>query len=127
LDKVVNLREFLAVLVFDKWAGNADTRQSILFRAKIKEWIPRSGVHHQKLGFVAQMVDHGYIFNGPHWSFADSPLHGLYFRPFVYRQVRGFDDFQPWLEQVIHFPEDVVDKALKQVPPQWLNGDEKPL
>src|SRR5215472_3855150 len=29
LEKVVNLDEFLGVLVFDKWLGNADSRQSI--------------------------------------------------------------------------------------------------
>ena len=33
LDKVVNAGEFLGALVFDKWMGNADARQSIFFRA----------------------------------------------------------------------------------------------
>ena len=27
----------------------------------------------------------------------------------------------------MHFPEDVVDEACKQIPPQWLNGDEDAL
>jgi hypothetical protein len=25
---------------------------------------------------------------------------------------------------VIHFPEEIVDQALKQIPPEWLEGDE---
>src|SRR4029077_10248781 len=36
LDKVVNLKEFLGALAFDKWIGNADARQSIFFRARLK-------------------------------------------------------------------------------------------
>ncbi|MCX6637426.1 MAG: hypothetical protein NT090_20420 [Acidobacteria bacterium] len=36
LSRVVNFNEFLGMLVFDKWAANADARQSIFFRARIK-------------------------------------------------------------------------------------------
>jgi hypothetical protein len=122
LDKVVNRNEFLGVLVFDKWIGNADARQSIFFRARIEQRSTR-----ERQGFVAHMMDHGYVFDGPHWTFTDSPLQGLYFRPSVYIKVRSFHDFEPWLEQVIHFPEEIVDQALKQIPPAWLEGDEAAL
>ena len=50
------------------------------------------------------MVDNGFVFEGPHWQLNDSPLQGLYFRPMVYRGVRGLDDFQPWLDRIVHFP-----------------------
>lgn len=127
LEKVANLDEFLGVLAFDKWMGNADARQSIFFRARVKDR-PRPGSQHPlRLGFVAHMMDHGYVFEGPHWTFADSPLQGLYFRPIVYRKVRSWDDFQPWLDRITHFPEEVVDTAYKQIPPQWLAGDEEDL
>src|SRR5277367_3361452 len=36
LDKVENLKEFFGVLAFDKWMGNADARQAIFFRARLK-------------------------------------------------------------------------------------------
>lgn len=124
LEKVVNMADFLGVLVFDKWTGNADARQSIFFRARIREWAPQYETHPNKLGFVAQMMDHGYTFDGPHWSFSDSPLQGLYFRPMVYQKVTGLQNFQPWLDQVMNFPEEVVDDAIKQIPPEWLDGDE---
>jgi hypothetical protein len=123
LDKVANLNEFLGVLVFDKWIGNADARQSIFFRARLREWAPSEGDRPARSGFVAHMMDHGYIFDGPQWSFSDSPLQGLYFRPTVYRGVRSLDEFQPWLDRVIHFPEEVVDSAQKQIPPEWLADD----
>ena len=127
LEKVVNLNEFLGVLVFDKWIGNADARQSIFFRARLQEWRPDSGDHPLRVGFVAHMMDHGYVFDGPHWTFPDSPLQGLYFRPEVYRKVTSWNDFQPWLDRIVHFPEEVVDEAQKQLPPEWLTGDESAL
>lgn len=127
LDKVENLADFLGVLVFDKWIGNADSRQAVFFRARLREWLPASGAHPLRLGFVAHMIDHGYIFDGPHWQFRDAPLQGLYFRTMVYREVRGLADFHPWLERIAHFPEEVVDQTLKQIPPAWIDGDEAEL
>jgi len=121
--KVANVREFLGALVFDKWMGNADARQSIFYRARLRQR-PIAGVDPApRTGFVASMVDHGYVFDGPHWNFPDSPLQGLYFRPSVYQKVRGWDDFQPWLDRVVHFPEEIVDAAQKQIPPAWLEED----
>ena len=127
LARVENRAEFLGMLVFDQWMGNADSRQAIFFRARLREWLPAHEAHPQRLGFVAQMVDHGFAFDGPHWRFGDSPLQGLYFRPGVYQSVRGLDDFQPWLDRIVHFPEAVVDQALKQIPPAWVAGDEDSL
>jgi hypothetical protein len=123
LDKVVNIGEFRGVLAFDKWMGNADARQSIFFRARLRQWSPETGVAPARAGFVANMMDHGYVFNGPHWTFPDSPLQGLYFRPNVYQGVTSWDDFEPWLDRIVHFPEEVVDEALKQIPPDWLGED----
>ena len=42
LDKVVNVNEFPGVLAFDKWMGNADARQSIFFRARLRQWSPQA-------------------------------------------------------------------------------------
>jgi hypothetical protein len=121
LERVANLNEFLAVFAADKWLGNADARQSVFFRAKLREAGPAAGK--ERAGFVAQMMDHGYVFDGPHWAFHDSPVQGLYFRPLVYASVRSLSDFQPWLDRVQFFPEDVIDDALKQIPAAWVNGD----
>ena len=74
LPQVANLEDFRAILVFDKWVGNADGRQSVF-----------------------------------------------------YEMVRSLDDFQPWLEQVIHFPEEVIDQAWKGIPADWIAGEEDAL
>lgn len=127
LAQVHNLSDFLGVLVFDKWTANADGRQSVFFRARLREWQGDRVEHPRKLAFVAVMVDQGYIFDGPHWGFPDSPVQGLYPRKMVYGQVRGMRDFEPWIERVANFPESAVDKAARQIPPEWIEGDEDAL
>ena len=123
LSRVVNLDDFRAILVFDKWTGNADGRQCVFYRALVRE----SGGIPSRPGFVARMIDHGYAFNGPHWDFPESPVQGLYARPVVYQSVRSVDDFQPWLDQVKNFPEEVVDHAWKRIPAEWISGEEDAL
>jgi len=129
LDTVENLPDFRAVLAFDKWMGNADSRQAIFFRARVLE--PLASGHNlgttQRLGFVAQMMDNGYVFEGPHWRLGESAIQGLYFRPLVYRTVRGLAEFEPWLSRIRNFPEEVVDQAVKRIPPAWLEDDEDEL
>jgi hypothetical protein len=80
--------------------------------------------HALTMGFVGLMIDHGFAFNGPDWKFTDSPVQGLYPRKLVYGDVASLAQFEPWLERVMHFPEAVVDQALKQVPPEWMPGEQ---
>ncbi len=129
LAHVVNAEDFRAVLVFDKWTANADGRQCVFYRAMVRAANAGGGrVSEQpRPGFVARMIDQGYTFNGPHWDFPESPLQGLYARRLVYETVRSLDDFQPWLNQVIHFPEEVIDRGWKGLPPAWLDGEEDAL
>lgn len=123
--KVANPEDFLGVLAFDKWTGNSDSRQAIFFRARLSDWRSHSGANPLAVGFVAQMIDHGYLFDGPNWEFRDSPLFGLFFRPIVYKPVKGLADFAPWTERILHFPEEVLDRALREIPPAWLPGDDR--
>ncbi|MGH9647123.1 MAG: HipA family kinase, partial [Bryobacteraceae bacterium] len=129
LDTVENLSDFCAVLAFDKWMGNADSRQAIFFRAQVLQplVVGHNPDETRRLGFVAQMVDNGYVFDGPHWRLGESAIQGLYFRPLVYRTVRGLAEFEPWLSRIRNFPEEVVDQAVKRIPPAWLEGDEDDL
>jgi hypothetical protein len=127
LGKVENRADFLGMLVFDKWVGNADSRQAVFFRARAKNWTPLKGEAPARIGFFAQMIDHGFAFNGPHWGFQDSPLQGLYFRTSVYDEVRSLDSFQPWLEMVANFQASVIDSAWKEIPREWLEEDEEQL
>ena len=127
LFKIENRVDFLGALVFDKWVANADSRQAVFFRARAKAWTPLKGEAPARVGFFAQMIDHGFAFNGPHWEFHDSPIQGLYFRTAVYDEVRSLDSFQPWMAMVENFPIEVVDSAWKEIPRDWMQDDEGPL
>lgn len=127
LAKIENRADFLGVLAFDKWVGNADSRQAVFFRARAKTWTPLKGEVPVRVGFFAQMIDHGFAFSGSNWQFHDSPIQGLYFRTSIYDEVRSFDSFQPWLDMIGNFPVEVVDAAWKQIPRAWLDGDEDSL
>jgi hypothetical protein len=127
LGQVANAAQFRAVLVFDRWVGNADGRQAIFFRAQLKDWLDGPGVPPRKLGFVVSMIDHGFAFNGPHWDLPDSALTGIYPRRMVYESVKSIRDFDPWLTRVLNFPPEVLDKALRQIPPEWLAGEDSKL
>jgi len=122
LRTVGNLRDFAGILVFDKWAHNADSRQCVFFRAQLRDF---GASEHRpgKDGFVALMMDHGFVFGGPNWTLEESPLSGLYCRQLVYENIRGLDSFQPWLDMVRNFPPEILDRAYRQVPEWWLNGD----
>ena len=122
LAQVANRQDFRAILVFDKWTGNADGRQCIFYRAIVRGAGNEGGA--SRPNFVARMIDHGYTFNGPHWDFPESALQGLYGRLVVYDSVRSLDDFQPWLDLVINFPEEVMDRAWKSLPAEWTEGEE---
>lgn len=123
LNQVANAEQFRAALVFDRWVANADGRQAIFFRAHLKDWLERPGIPPRKLGFVALMVDHGFAFNGPHWDFPESAITGLYPRRTVYHDVRSLEDFEPWLSRAVTCPDAVFDRALRQLPPEWLEDD----
>jgi hypothetical protein len=125
LSKVANAAELTGILAFDKWMGNADSRQAIFFRARVSGLGPQGAPGH--LGFVAQMMDNGYVFEGPHWRFSESAIQGLYYRPTIYDKVSGLDAFEPWLERIRHFPEEVVDRAIHTMPRGWIEGDEEAL
>lgn len=123
LPQCVNLRDYLGALVFDKWVSNADGRQSIFYKARIRDSREGGSGDAFEKGFVTQMMDNGFIFDGPNWRYGDSPIQGHYFRARVYATATKLDDFQPWLDRVQFFPEEVMDDARKRIPLEWLEGD----
>jgi len=122
LREVHNGQDFLASFVADRWLGNVDGRQAIFLRTQLGELC---GTEERPLRKVtlAQMIDQGFAFNGPHWDFPDSALQGLYFRHVVYESVTSLDCFEPWLSQIRNFPVEILNDAICQLPPAWVDGD----
>jgi hypothetical protein len=111
LVEVKNLAEFSGILALDKWTGNANGRQAVFARRQ------------RERRYKAVFIDFGYCFHAGEWRFEDAPLRGVYYRNDVYRDVTGWESFEPWLTRLETMPADVVYAATNQIPPEWYGGD----
>ena len=111
LAAVKNLNEFAGILALDKWTGNANGRQAV-FARKARE-----------RRYRAVFIDFGYCFHAGDWTFEDVPLRGVYYRNDVYRDVAGWEAFEPWLSRIEAMPAETVRSAAENIPPQWFGGD----
>lgn len=113
LRKVENLREFAGMLAFDKWVGNEDYRQCVFVR----------NTRLARPQFQAIWIDNGNAFAGSAWQIVDNPRKGLYLSSAAYETVQSWSDFEPWLEALRCFPEDVVEQAIAALPAEWIADD----
>jgi hypothetical protein len=109
--EVRNLGEFAGVLALDKWTGNANGRQAVFARKQ------------RERRYRAVFIDYGYCFHAGEWTFEDIPLRGVYYRNDVYRQISGWESFEPWLTRLETMAADTVWAAACEVPPEWYGGD----
>jgi hypothetical protein len=112
LASVKNLNEFAGILALDKWTGNANGRQAV-FARKARE-----------RRYRAVFIDFGYCFHAGDWKFEDVPLRGVYYRNDVYREITGWEAFEPWLSRIEAMPAETVWAAANEIPPQWYGGDQ---
>jgi hypothetical protein len=122
LPRVANLPQFAAMLAFDKWIANADCRQCVFLRERPSQ---RGFPAAEPVDFIAKMIDHGFAFQGPCWEFIDVPLQGLYPRCKVY--ACSLAAFEQCLTRIVGCPYEVLYGVGKQVPAEWLDGDEDKL
>ena len=88
LAEVRNLGEFAGILALDKWTGNANGRQAVFARKQ------------RERRYRAVFIDFGYCFHAGEWRFEDAPLRGVYYRNDVYREIAGWESFEPWLTRM---------------------------
>src|SRR5579863_7693106 len=111
LSEIRNLAEFAGILALDKWTANANGRQAVFTRRQ------------RERRYRAVFIDFGYCFHAGEWRFDDAPLRGVYYRNDVYREVTGWQSFEPWLSRLETLPADTVWAAANEVPPEWYGGD----
>jgi hypothetical protein len=124
LARVVNLEAFVGMLVFDKWVGNADSRQCIFLRS---ETGCTDHATSKELQFRLQFIDNGGAFDGQRWRFVDSREGGLYFRPAVYSSVHGWADLESGIEEIRSLSEKAITSGFDQLPSEWFDEDESEL
>lgn len=104
---IKNVREFAGVLAFDKWTCQSDGRQAVFYKNK------------RERGYRTAFIDHGYAFNCSEWSFPDSPLRGVFARSEVYRDIAGWEAFDPWLTRIENLSRDELCEAAENLPREW--------
>lgn len=112
LERVLNVADFARVLVLDKWTCNSDGRQAIFWRET-----PRIQV------YTATFIDQGYCFNAGEWSFPDFPLRGVFANNCVYKDVRGWDAFEPALSRAEQMSANEIWQLAADIPVEWYEGD----
>jgi hypothetical protein len=112
LGEVRNLGEFAGILALDKWTANANGRQAVFARKQ------------RERRYRAVFIDFGYCFHAGEWRFSDSPLRGVYYRNNVYREVRGWESFEPWLTRLETLSADAVWEVANEIPHEWFGGDQ---
>jgi hypothetical protein len=104
---VRNLGAFAGILALDKWTCNANGRQAAFWKKS------------RERKFTVSFIDQGYCFNAGEWSFPDSPLRGVYARNDVYREVTGWESFQPWLGNIEGMEEQAMWRCAEEIPTAW--------
>ena len=111
LAEVRNVGEFAGILALDKWTGNANGRQAVFTRKQ------------RERRYRAVFIDYGYCFHAGEWKFEDVPLRGVYYRNDVYREIGGWESFEPWLTRLETLAAETVWAAASEIPPEWYGGD----
>ena len=111
LAEVKNVDEFAGILALDKWTGNTNGRQAVFTRKQ------------RERRYRAVFIDFGYCFHAGEWRFEDAPLRGVYYRNDVYREITGWESFEPWLTRMETMAVDTIWEAANEVPPGWYGGD----
>lgn len=111
LTEVKNLAEFSGILALDKWTCNSNGRQAVFTRKQREQ------------RYRAVFIDFGYCFHAGDWEFEDAPLRGVYYRNDVYRDITGWESFEPWLSRLETMDSSTIWAAAGEVPPEWYGGD----
>jgi hypothetical protein len=106
-----NRTEFAGMFVLDKWACNVDNRQTVFWRRNTER------------KYSARFIDHGYCFGAGDWDFRDHPMRGAYSRNVVYRDITGWESFDPWLTELERLDEACIWDAVSNIPPVWYSSD----
>ncbi len=114
LSRVINRKDFIGALVFDRWVCNMDVPQAI--------YVPVPGPPTEESAltmFEALMIDRGHAFGGPEWVLRDSPIIGINRRKSFYDGLRGIRDCEPWLSRVEAITREELCAIFDTIPRNW--------
>ncbi len=110
LQTLFNSQDLIRVLALDKWTANCDSRQAVFVR---------QGKHNYR----ALFIDQHNCFNAGRWTFPDLPHHGIFQETQPYRDVTGWQWFEPTLTHIQKISAFDVWKLATEIPPEWYLHD----
>lgn len=110
---VANPADLVGAFVFDAWTSNTDYRQVIFARGP--------GLMPLRL----YLIDNSHCFGCFNWRLLGTGTHCSPRLQFVYRDVTGWHDLEPWLRQIENLESSQVRRAAEGVPDEWLPGEER--
>jgi hypothetical protein len=111
--RVTNSEDFIQILPFDKWTANCDNRQAVFVK---------QGRQYQVI-----FIDQHQCFDAGRWGFPNLPHHGTYEHRQVYREVRGWQWFEPTLSRIEKISRFDLWKFATEIPPEWFAHDTQAL
>jgi hypothetical protein len=112
LSRVRNVEAFAGMLAMDKWICNVDIRQAAFWRTR------------RERRYHVSFIDQGWAFNAGEWTFPDAPMRGVYEHDAVYKDIRGWQSFEPWLSRIERMSADVIWTIGKMIPKEWYGATE---
>jgi hypothetical protein len=110
LMKLSNREAFVGMYVLDLCVNSQDHRQAIM--------VP------DKPGRLAiQFIDHGHMFGGPRWQFADRRGMSMYLERSVYQIENLEEQMASWISHLEQSVPRALSEAVDTLPPTWYKGD----
>jgi hypothetical protein len=108
---VDNLSTVAGMFAFDRWTSNLSIRQGVFYQ--------RSSKSKRRLYFI----DNGSCFSGPEWAYQDSSFGGLFRYRDVYRDIAGWESFEPYLTRMITIAPTKLEEVYRMIPCSWCQDD----
>jgi hypothetical protein len=112
--QIENISDLFGILIFDKWTSNTDDRQI------------RCVARSPKLPTTLRMfmIDNGFCFGGPDWSFKDLPGYGLYLDRSIYGTFQNLQTLEPWLNRLeANVSLEKLTQITEEIPESWVKDD----
>jgi hypothetical protein len=98
------------MIACDKWR-NCDGRQAVFVKQS------------NASGYRMIFIDQHYCFDGHWWSFPDLPSHGAYTQAYVYKDVTGWESFEPTLSRIEAIEYADLWRCAAEIPHEWIEYD----
>jgi hypothetical protein len=109
--QIENISDLFGILIFDKWTSNTDNRQILCVARSPK--LPTT--------LRMFMIDNGFCFGGPDWSFKDLPGHGLYLDRSIYATFHASQRLTPWLNRLeANVSLEKLTQITEEIPESWV-------